>query len=1844
MTRGLVKITQSELFTELEREIRPILQKLVMMKIENQQDGHCFRCDDLDIEVAIKLCENLRDEVPGASMVILDDGSLPEIPRDFAVSGTKLVELRNPRADGALRPPLLVFIPNGVQASAEDSFGESTFEKINVGDVYGKIRERLLQDFPQEIRTSVSEILTTIEGWKYADLPSQVRWLLTIQKNGYDLEVVGASLFTIGLIPDFELLKNLLNVKGRLSINIEVVSRLTEPLSAKSVILRVLDLELVDAQFEKELAEFLNKIGLIDPYEWCARIANDQSAWKFSFHNWRFKDKGECQGKAFIHDVLIDLPSNHSGGHTDGDEASQQTLYIGKGNSPRFAVTFRVQPAPANISGLNKFAAEVISVEDGPIGLIRKKSKWVNNTKPQKIPFDRLKNIDWKAGWHYIRVLAYNENNKPIPLVDEKNMKIDWETNQSYQSNRSPNESDLFMVVTDSDEEEDPKQRSYQQYPSLTHIQLEMMSRGASKDVTPGDVIDPKIDWSDKKIRRSGDPALIAVKYRGYQKVHIPVNPHLKGFELEILEAPVDTVSWRLRINSEGISKIEAEDMQLPVYPSTPLLKEARARYKEMVLCDERKLVSQAFDFSQNHEIVNEYASSYRAVLIEILQAIQSEREMSSTRYHDLENLLRMDTIGISICDRGGEEHHLVLVSPIHPLRAVWFAVWSSLGHQWMNEAASDYKAWIQQTLDTLKGSFSPLHAPVVVPSADSGAMIFIDNLTMFWAVYGAPDEPDPRGLFASLCAHLEMPEPAYSGTLIDGAYLASRIKRYILQHPYISTLTVNVFNPGKGGLLAGALCELQKEKELSDLRYDIRMYALDPAAAEVGESLFDLQSPPPGSTLSDVADDFSAPMETHLRTKLALAVKGVEEFSTQLDRRTAHLTIAFDLFPPGKLEAIASSPSPHIAPLYGLLQEFNTTFHDETGVFWERIPKHGSSLLSIPGAEETQYNLTSLGQVISNATAVVVTGNYDPRLLPLVTLSLDDKRRALIHEIHESSDWVITLDRHMGIEFYDHPPQDNKPDYLIDFNPDVTSSLGHRLFVTSRSIDELRIMASPVLRDYGLSTDDDTMTVLIDQLRALSGRLALKLIASPNQQAEAFGLALARLFLIRQGAFTNQIVVPLDAHIDLFTSSRNTANTIDSFVSLKRTDLAVFDLDPKHKTITCRLVEVKNYNSVGNLSAYASLRRHAIDQISQSEKVIKENFGIESQDKKRPDHAIKVKELAVLLEFYLSRAERYDLISKDASDEARLMLEILEGGYSLNFSKSAIIFDFQWSGQSEPEVEDGVEFHRIGRKLIDELLCAAVEERRPPTVIVNKEESSDFLEPVKVEPFSTSVITSAAFLSPRTDRTVDWDSIVHRAEESFPGLPEKLEELGIEKPTPDPEVVLTNEGMKGTDSDQPIDEVTKENKVGIDRQVEVFPEPLPTDEYNQVETPCKSTDISSASYNVLLGVTKDTSLQYGIFGESMGRTIALDLNQTHTISLFGVQGGGKSYTLGSIVEMAVASIPHINQLPRPLTTVIFHYSQTMDYTPEFLSMIRPNQDDGQINKLKERYSALPQGLSDVVLLVPRAKVEEREREFPGITVHPLTFSASELQPSDWKFLMGAVGNQSLYIKQLMLILKRLRNDLTLDKLRSEIENSVMPDHIKTTARSRLDLVVDFIDDEVSLRSVFQPGRLVIVDLRDEFIEKDEALGLFAVILNLCAGARSNAGPFNKLVVFDEAHKYIENPDLIAGLVEMVREMRHKGTSILVASQDPPSVPIQLIELSTQIIMHKFNSPSWLKHIQKANASLQTLTAEKMAQLATGEAYVWSREASDPLFMHEAVKVRCRPRVTEHGGATKTAI
>lgn len=68
-----------------------------------------------------------------------------------------------------------------------------------------------------------------------------------------------------------------------------------------------------------------------------------------------------------------------------------------------------------------------------------------------------------------------------------------------------------------------------------------------------------------------------------------------------------------------------------------------------------------------------------------------------------------------------------------------------------------------------------------------------------------------------------------------------------------------------------------------------------------------------------------------------------------------------------------------------------------------------------------------------------------------------------------------------------------------------------------------------------------------------------------------------------------------------------------------------------------------------------------------------------------------------------------------------------------------------------------------------------------------------------------------------------------------------------------------------------------------------------------------------------------------------------------------------------------------------------------------------------------------------ILRLVPADKIEECQAEYPDIAVQPLQFPVSELKALHWEFLVGAVGNQATYIRQIMRIMKAMRDDITLD-------------------------------------------------------------------------------------------------------------------------------------------------------------------------------------------------------------------
>jgi len=1837
LKQGLHELTEAFFQDSLETLLRPKLKKL----LQGRAPGHCMRILDLNLDLVERLTAKLLHENPEFQVFILDDRKNPDrkTPGQF-ISSTRLIELRNPLPNGELRPPLLIFLPPFTKASVEDSFGIATFEEVDLGDVYQSLAKALQEEIPEKIRGVVEKILAFLEK-EMGDFSSLTcsRFLLTLKQSGWDEETIGAALYELCLIPDFQIAKNPESVTSKLRANFETVQTIVS--SDRSDQMRVLELPLQDADFKKELRAFFLEFNPDQVKTWTRKIVLEKRFWKLSFDKWPLSEKMNPSGEIFLKILDFDLPQitgNEKSDVLSSLNIGERYLPTGQEGMREFTVCFQVEPGPEKISGLARFQAQIIS-RNGVIELIQNKSTGTLKNNEIRIKFSKLNRIKWEEGWYFIRVIALNQDDELIPLVDDCGETVSLAARTQDESHIPfPNESDVFFVPGQEGEVDfEPQQRAIPRKPSVEHALFEIRCRALGEGRDPNSVRIVSTSWKEQKeAQNATGEDFLEVKFGRDGAVHIPVSRMLKNIERRILQEPREFFHWNLETDSKKAGTLTPCSIDFPEAECLADLQTAREFYFKAVLERGEGMISQGILFPEMKELVFQYASKYEDALR--FFELEAERKEGKERYqviNCLNNLLAMDSVFLRILFPKRETKIAALIGPTHPLRALWLTGWSCLGKAWIRGATQNPTSLLPAIRDSFSQQISNVHFPFLIPLPNGELLGSIDNIHPFWTLYAPSSESDPRGLIGEVCGVLGLSEPDLSGSLINGETLGLRIKKYLVQHPYIKTLNINVFNPGRAKLVSDVLIDLQKSSNFEDLHFQIRIFVQDPQDAIVGEALYGLFSPDSPVTAKE-ADVFSIPSNNPLFPKLRISVNEINSFSTKPQEFPAHISLLFDIFPPNAVEVAKPSRAIDRAPVHGLLQDFFIEYREDgNGISWTKQPRH-SKTQPLPGGEEISELLGSLAQTISSATAIVGTGQAGLHFRPVLTLSLGVRERALLHQVHEVSDWVFTIDRNMGIEYFDHPPNAQRPDYLIDHTPNFGSHLGHRLVISSKSLLEIQTILKQTVENLGFSCSGTTPIRLLDQLRFLSGRIALKLISSINQRKEAVSLALTRLFLLDQGFLRDQILIPLDAHLDLFKALQKNADELGNEVSLLRTDLCLIDLHAEKREITCNLIEVKCYH-LEDFSDYTALKQKIFKQLHQSEEVLRFHFDPQyfskgKEEISRPDKLLKTHELVALLEFYLARSCRLSIIQTSSESEARFLLNTLENGYSLRFTKTGLIFDMEKEGLDFSEKEGDVEIHRIGRNLCKQLFDSLEIEKTGP-----KDGENSF------EAFS-----QASFAPEKRDKTVhfgdseedDADEIaVEILDSKKPVEPvrQKPEEIS-NKINSGPMIPGLKSGPKNHAA-RPVEEKPvinelefPENSKGSDQE-----SPVPLLE-NDTNLPRKG-----VVFDILLG-SMDESPQYGLLGTASGRKIALDLNQTHTISLFGVQGQGKSYSIGTIVEMATMAIPGLSELPKPLATVIFHFSKTQAYSPEFVSMREPNDSGKQLKELDELFQARPKGLEDIIILTPEAKIDERRKEFPDLPIFPLKFSSTELQAHHWSFLMGAVGNKSVYIRQVKNIMKSLRGNLTLEGLRNAVTNSSLPDQVKDLALTRLNFAGEYLDDSAKLGDFIKPGRLVIVDLRDEFIEKDEALGLFVVILQLVAEAKPTEGRFNKLVVFDEAHKYIESPDLVSELVEVVREMRHKGTSIVVASQDPPSVPISLIELSSQIILHRFNSPGWLKHIQKANTELGELTPEKMARLEPGEAYIWSNKATDSSFSTGVVKIRCRPRVTKHGGGTKTAI
>ena len=830
-----------------------------------------------------------------------------------------------------------------------------------------------------------------------------------------------------------------------------------------------------------------------------------------------------------------------------------------------------------------------------------------------------------------------------------------------------------------------------------------------------------------------------------------------------------------------------------------------------------------------------------------------------------------------------------------------------------------------------------------------------------------------------------------------------------------------------------------------------------------------------------------------------------------------------------------------------------------------------------------------------------------------------------------------------MGPEFYDMPCKAGEQPYLLDYIPSAELN-GISSFLTCRPTSEIEGIMAPHFKNFGIDVSDKTSFLeLLSDIRSVSSSMIMQLESSRNKVFEVLGTTLMKRMLKGKGLLEDSFIVPIDLHQNLFAD-------LDSDSGERADDLLV-DFHPSKREIVFTVIEIKCRQNLSDDELF-SLQEKMQSQIKNTILALRTNFDPEFKSPDRLDRELRTIELQSLLLFYSRRAARYKYLNEETAKEyEEFILSLQNGDYIIRFKKMGFIYEFQSDTYQRKDVLNDTIFYILGKPMI-EMIIEDVDSLRTVDVV---RAAAD--EDMKTE-FETSdrILRENSFHINNDVEDIADIQVKQRVKMLSSSEIEHVESEA-EKDNNNTEInSIPNGESNSSDSwhttgvietveikpDQPLPPVETKPKDNMPPDTAILNKPK-----NYVDPVVFAPNYIQPTYDILIGKTSGSE-QYGILGESINghRKIAIDLSETNTISLFGVQGGGKSYTIGTISEMTLKQFSNVNLLPGPMASVIFHYSESPDYAPEFTSMVYPNDETGQLKKLKDVYGAYAARIEDVIMLCPADKVEERMEEYPSLMIHPIKFHSTDLNVQDWQFLLKAVGNDSTYIAQLKQIMKALRKNLNIDALKESVDNSgLLSATQKSLAKQRLSFAEEYIDDTIKLGSLLRPGRLIIVDLRDEWIDEDDALGLFVIMLNIFSGVKEFKGrKFNKFIVFDEAHKYMGNKDLTSTIVTAIREMRHKGVSMMIASQDPMSLPTQIIELSSVVLLHKFNSPQWVKHIQKSITQLQSLSSSDMASLVPGEAYLWATKATDKGVTLRPMKISTRPRVTKHGGDTIKAI
>ncbi|KAJ7085504.1 hypothetical protein B0H15DRAFT_377382 [Mycena belliarum] len=389
-----------------------------------------------------------------------------------------------------------------------------------------------------------------------------------------------------------------------------------------------------------------------------------------------------------------------------------------------------------------------------------------------------------------------------------------------------------------------------------------------------------------------------------------------------------------------------------------------------------------------------------------------------------------------------------------------------------------------------------------------------------------------------------------------------------------------------------------------------------------------------------------------------------------------------------------------------------------------------------------------------------------------------------------------------------------------------------------------------------------------------------------------------------------------------------------------------------------------------------------------------------------------------------------------------------------------------------------------------------------------------------------------------------------------------------------------------------------------------------------------------------------------GLLGTSAGERVYMNTNTPSSAVICGVQGAGKSHTVSCILESALIPDRHIGKLPAPLSALVFHFDMHDAGRPcEAAFLSAPNANNASVRQ--------------VTVLCSPSNVNRRRAAYaalPQVRVEPLCLSERDLTADRMLALMGCdnIETMPLYMHTALLLIR----NMGIDAFRySEFKRQLGLEPLNPVQKAMIKLRIDLLDAFIrhnapDIQSYFVEGGLVLVDLTDPFLDGLTATVLFDIVLGSFTQWQT---PCGKLVVLDEAHKYLTNSDsarLTQSIGNTIRLQRHLATRVVVATQEPTVVPATILDLASIIVCHRFSSPAWCAHLARHVSAGSDAAGwyDEVMLLETGDALVFAPAAAVAageeggvgrgvkLLGRAHMRLRVRPRLTQDGGASVLAV